>query len=82
MTIGSSYVGSITLKSSFAKSIGGILGRAIAEVEFTNLIARRCFFRAELEHPLHEKSPVIVLIISLPLRRECSSLLEGSLVCG
>jgi len=36
MTIGSSYAGSMTLKSSYVKSIEGILDRAMAEVEFTD----------------------------------------------
>ena len=36
MTIGSSCAGSMTLNSSFVKSIGGVLGQAMTEFEFTN----------------------------------------------
>lgn len=76
MTIGSSCVGSTSLKSSFMKTIVGLLGQEMAEVEFTDWISRRCFFRLELEHPLHAKPPTILLITSIPLWRDGSSSLE------
>ena len=51
ITIGSSWDGSIIVKSSSVKVIDGILDRFLIDTEWTDVIARRCYFQAELEHP-------------------------------
>jgi len=60
--MGSSCAGSIAVKSSLVKVIGGILGRFRVDVEWTNWMARRFFFLTELEHPPLAKPPSMVLI--------------------
>jgi len=49
MTIGSSWVGSMALKASSVKVMGGILGIGVIEAEFTDCMARRCPFHPEIE---------------------------------
>ena len=82
MTIGSSWAGSIALKSLFVMVIGGFLRQVVVEAKFTNCTMRRCFFQAELEHSALAKPATINLITSLTSRCVRSSLLECLLVWG
>ena len=76
ITIGSSWEGSIPLKSLSVNVMGGILGRMATE--FTWWTTRRCFFRALFELPLSANPPTIVLMTSRPPPR--SSLGGSSLL--
>ena len=66
ITIRSSWVGSIPLKSLSVNVMGGILGRT--ETRFTWWTACRCFFRALLELSPLVNPLAMVLMTSWPLR--------------
>jgi len=62
ITIGSSYLRSITLKSWSVKVMGGILLGLLVYVWCTACTFLRCFFLAEVDEPPLANQPAIVLI--------------------
>jgi len=73
--MGSSWAGSMAVKSSSVKFIGGNLGKSLMVTEWTDWIVWRCFYQGELEHPPPANPPTIVFIcpamcLGLMLSRE------------